>query len=227
MFFQTYFKLFLFVAVDGIFSKDVFNPNGPEYEGINGAYTYAIFASVSVTHSKARELCSLYYDGGTLAWLSDLKVSSLRAVADQALVFHYMNGNNYFWIDGTPHDENCSPENSSCRWVTNKQSLLSYFTDGSFYNNGTACHTEKSDLSREQEEDRQFWPVLVPNANEELGWKKTFVVSAVPGYAKGGFICAHDSKINPCPYGFSEAPEVAIPDHLIPENTSSEDLCLQ
>lgn len=207
--------------------RNIFNPNGPEYEGHSGAFNYAIFASVGVTHSKALELCSIYYPDGRLAWLGDTKVKSVRAIIDQSLAFHYMNANNFFWIDGYSLDPNCKPQLSSCRWSASKSSLVERDSTRSFVNNNVVYHKPLEKPINASIEDVTYWPVLLPNANEEFTVPEAFILSAAPGYMEAGFICAYRSEVDMCPFGFTSMATLAVPNYLSPRKVRLEDMCIR
>ncbi|VDD75727.1 unnamed protein product [Mesocestoides corti] len=220
---RTLFVLLLAVCHN---AKEAVNPSGPEYEGQSGQFTYAIFASVGVSHSKARELCSAYYPRGKLAWLGDIGLPPIRAIIDQALAFHYMNFNNFFWIDGILQDANCKPQSRSCLWKPRTNSLVPRGSSKVFKHVDTACHRSRRDVSNETTTDRKFWPVLIPNTNAELGSDEAFVFAASPGYVKAGFVCAHAGGYDGCPFGFTEMTITRVPSALVPTLVTTSDLCI-
>ncbi|CDS39642.1 protocadherin 1 [Echinococcus multilocularis] len=206
--------------------REIFNPNGPEFEGTSGRFTYAIFASVGVVHSKAVEMCSTFYPQGRLAWLSDGDVEPLRAIVDQAIAFHYMNLNNFFWIDGRLEDASCRPQNTSCKWTASPSSHVESGAARSFTNNDVVFHKPRPILAaKKSAEDGSFWPALLPNVNMEFEAPDVFILSAAPGYVEGGFICAHEGDRDRCPFGFEQVAETRVPKELVPKVVTTKKLC--
>ncbi|VDM30247.1 unnamed protein product [Hydatigera taeniaeformis] len=203
--------------------REFFNPSGPEFEGTSGLFTYAIFASVEVNHDRAVKMCSTFYKQGRLAWLGDREVKPLRAIIDQAIAFHYMNLNNFFWIDGQLEDVRCRPQNTSCKWAASPFSHVESGAARSFRNTDVIFHKPRNKNAR----DAPYWPVLLPNVNMEFEAPEEFIFTSAPGYVKGGFICSHEGDYNGCPLGFAKMSATHLPEELIPKVITIENLCKQ
>ena len=202
-----------------------FNPNGPEFEGRSGSFSYAIFASVEVTHSRAIQLCSTYYFNGRLGWLGDTSVEPIRAIIDQSMAFHYINFNNFFWIDGELEDDKCKPEVSSCKWISTKYSHVEKGAAKSFKNTNVVHHSTPTRPINATSGDTSYWPILLPNANAEYDASEPFILSAAPGYVKAGFICAHRGEVGDCPFGFTSMTITTVPPKLTPTKVKLGDIC--
>ncbi|KAL5110765.1 hypothetical protein TcWFU_008217 [Taenia crassiceps] len=206
--------------------REIFNPNGPEFEGTSGRFAYAIFASVGVSHSKAVEMCSTFYPQGRLAWLGDREVEPLRAIIDQAIAFHYMNLNNFFWIDGQLEDASCRPQNTSCKWTASPSSYVESGAARDFTSNDVVFHKPRKVATANRSAGvESYWPVLLPNVNMEFEESDVFILAAAPSYVKGGFICAYKGDFSGCPFGFTQVTTTQVPEKLVPKIVTTEKLC--
>ncbi|VDK31960.1 unnamed protein product [Taenia asiatica] len=215
--------LVLFTWTNG---RESFNPNGPEFEGTSGRFTYAIFASIGVSHSRAVEMCSTFYPQGRLAWLGDREVEALRAIIDQAIAFHYMNLNNFFWIDGQLEDATCRPQNTSCKWTASPSNYVESGAAKAFTNTGMVFHKpRKVVVANKSAGVGSYWPVLLPNVNMEFEVPDMFILTAAPGYMRGGFICSHGDDFSGCPFGFTQVTATRVPEKLVPKVVTTKKLC--
>ncbi|VDM00540.1 unnamed protein product [Schistocephalus solidus] len=210
------------VAADRIYA---YGFTRPEYAGIFGGVKYAIFASVEATHAQASTLCTIYFHRGRLAWLGDLEVPEMRAIANQASMYNYLNINHFFWIDGYLLNNSCNPSQERCTWGPDSRDfcILSHIAPGvskTFETAHMACEKMASvDETNRRDGRSQLRPVLAPNLLQEFPDEdKDYVLAVAWNFEKTGFICSapSDNDIE-CPFGFTEIETADVPKHLIPK----------
>nr|CDS33656.1 protocadherin 1 [Hymenolepis microstoma] len=211
--------VFILLTVQSVYSdsRPDYNFSGADYDGKCGKFNYAIFASIGVPRSKAIKICEAIYPGGRLAWMGDTELKTTRDMLNHLLSFHYMSFNTYFWIDGYLKDPKCVPQNTSCIWIPAKSSLIGDHSKKMFKNDDVVFHTPQKKLEK-------FWPVVVPNKNDEYGVGKEFILSAAPEKEEIGFICTYRKRENRCPVGYSPVKK-NVPRHLYPVATTITEIC--
>nr|CAH8824701.1 unnamed protein product [Trichobilharzia regenti] len=84
-----------------------FSPAGSDYIGSGEKYSYALYASVTLSYKNAKERCRTMHTGGELLKNAS-KSKDLDKIIYPLLYIGYINMNTEFWIgDDVDDSENC------------------------------------------------------------------------------------------------------------------------